>query len=68
MGQVGDITTEDASRSGFATEDLDTAEYEGDLLTTTSALLDVNNVSVSPQAPLSTALQEELQWQGNGGD
>lgn len=31
MGQVGDIPTEDASRSGFATEDLDTAEYEGDL-------------------------------------
>jgi Domain of unknown function (DUF6570) len=49
MGRVADITAEDASRSGFATEDLDTAEYEGDLPTTTSALLDVNNVSVPPQ-------------------
>src|SRR5579859_2519329 len=43
MGQVGDITAEDASRSGFATEDLDTAEFEGDLPTTISALLNVNN-------------------------
>ena len=50
MGRVVDITAEDASRSGFATEDLDTAEYEGDLPTTTSALLDVNNVSVPPSS------------------
>ena len=49
MGRVADISAEDASRSGFATEDLDTAEYEGDLPTTTSALLDINNVSVPPQ-------------------
>ena len=56
MGRVGDITAEDASRSGFATEDLDTAEYEGDLPTTTSALLDVNNVSVPPQVSTLNAL------------
>ena len=48
MGYVADISAEDASRSGFATEDIDIAEYEGDLLTTTSALLDTNNVSVAP--------------------
>ena len=44
MGRVVDITTEDASRSDFATEDLDTAEYEGDL-PTTSALLDINHIA-----------------------
>src|SRR5438477_4717118 len=49
MGRVFDTTAEDVSRSGFATDDLDTAEYEGDLPTTTSALLDINNVSVPPQ-------------------
>lgn len=54
MGWAMDITAEDASRSGFATEDLDTAEYEGDL--STSTLLDVNNVSVSPQVSTLNAL------------
>ena len=43
-------------RSGFATKDLDTAEYEDDLPTTTSALLDVNNVSVPPQVSTLNAL------------
>ena len=56
MGRVFDITAEDASRSGFSTEDLDTAEYEGDLPTTTSALLDVNNVSLPPQVSTLNAL------------
>ena len=49
MGHVADLSAEDASRSGFATEDPDTAEYEGDLPTTTSALLDINDVSFPPQ-------------------
>src|SRR5437762_11313502 len=56
MGRVADISAEDASRSGFAVEDLDTAEYEGNLLTTISALLDVNNVSVPPQVSTLNAL------------
>ena len=56
MGRVFDITAEDASRSGISTEDLDTAEYEGDLPTTTSALLDVNNVSLPPQVSTLNAL------------
>ena len=43
---VADISAEDAFRSGFAMEDLDTAEYEGYLPTTTSATIDINNVSV----------------------
>ena len=49
MGYVSDIPAEDASRSGFATEDVDIAEYNDDLPTTTSALLDINNVSVPLQ-------------------
>ena len=35
-------------RSGFATEDIDTAEHDGDLPLTTSAILDTNQVSVPP--------------------
>src|SRR5436305_10679731 len=49
MRRVADISIEDAFRSDFATEDIDSAEYEDDLSTTTSALLDINNVSVPCQ-------------------
>jgi hypothetical protein len=39
-----------ASRSGFATEDTDTEYHQGDLPFDTSAILDVNNVSLSDTA------------------
>src|SRR5579859_5765819 len=39
---------EDISRSGFAVEEIDTAEHDGDLLVTTSEILDTSEVSVSP--------------------
>ena len=47
IAQTRDSTDEDISRSGFATEDVDTAEHEGDLPLTTSAILDTSQVSVS---------------------
>jgi hypothetical protein len=43
MTQVADTTEDDASRSGFATEELET--IDGDLPLTTTAMLDVNNVT-----------------------
>jgi hypothetical protein len=48
IAQTRDNIVEDISRSGFATEDVDTAEHDGDLPLTTSAILDTSNVSVSP--------------------
>ena len=40
IGRSQDSTDEDISRSGFATEDIDTADHDGDLPLTTSAILD----------------------------
>src|SRR5204863_2675503 len=49
IAQMRDSTAEDISRSGFATEDIDTVvEHDGDLPLTTSAILDTSEVSVSP--------------------
>jgi hypothetical protein len=48
IAQTRDNIVEDISRSGFATEDVDTAKHDGDLHLTTSAILDTSNVSVSP--------------------
>ena len=41
-------SAEDVSRSGFATEDTDTYENQGDLPITTSAIVDTNGVSERP--------------------
>ena len=49
---------EDISRSGFATEDIDTAEHDGDLPLTTSAILDTSEVSVSPDVATLQRLAE----------
>ena len=48
IGRTRDSIAEDISRSGFATEDIDSAEHDGDLPLTTSAILDTSEVSVSP--------------------
>jgi hypothetical protein len=48
MSYVADPSAEDASRSGFATEDLDSAEIEGDIPLTVSGMVDVNNTTTSP--------------------
>ena len=47
MRYVADISSEDAFRSDFVIEDINIAEYEDDLLITTSTLLDINNISTS---------------------
>ena len=49
---------EDISRSGFAMEENDTAEHEGDLPLTTSAILDTSEVSVSPDIATLRRLAE----------
>jgi len=49
---------EDISRSGFATEDIDTADHDGDLPLTTSAILDTSEVSVSPDITTLRRLAE----------
>ena len=46
-----------ASRTGIATEDIDTDEFEGDLPTTSSAILDVNDVSESRDSLLLDQLE-----------
>ena len=43
MTQISDTIQDENSRSGFATEDFDT--IDGDLPLTTTAMLDVNNVT-----------------------
>jgi len=53
-----DNTDEDVSRSGFAMEDIDTADYDGDLPLTTSAILDTSEVSVSPDIATLRRLAE----------
>ena len=58
IGRSRDSTDEDISRSGFATEDIDTAEHDGDLPLTTSAILDTSEVSVSPDIATLRRLAE----------
>jgi hypothetical protein len=48
MAHVADASAEDASRSGFATEDPDVDGFEGDIPFNVSGILDVNNVTQSP--------------------
>jgi hypothetical protein len=45
MAHVSDVSTDDDSRTGVATEDPDAADLLGDLPVTVSAIVDVNNVS-----------------------
>jgi hypothetical protein len=58
IGRSRDSTDEDISRSGFATEDIDTADHDGDLPLTTSAILDTSEVSVSPDITTLRRLAE----------
>jgi hypothetical protein len=58
IGRSQDSMDEDISRSGFATEEIDTAEREGDLPLTTSAILDTSEVSVSPDIATLRRLAE----------
>jgi hypothetical protein len=48
MTTVEDPSTEDSSRSGFATEDPDTEEVDGDIPQTVSGFVDINNITRSP--------------------
>jgi len=48
MVSVSDPSTEDASRTGFATENPDSIEIHGDIPLTASGMVDVNNVTISP--------------------
>jgi hypothetical protein len=43
IGHVADPSAEDASRSGFATEDPDTHDVDGDIPLTMCAIVDINN-------------------------
>jgi len=45
VGRVQSGAVEDAMRDGFATEEIDVDEFSGDIPNTTSAIIDVNNVS-----------------------
>ena len=58
IGRSRDSTDEDISRSGFATQDIDTAEHDGDLPLTTSAILDTSELSVSPDIATLRRLAE----------
>jgi hypothetical protein len=60
IAQTRDSSEEVILRSGFATEDIDTTEHDGDLPLTTSAILDTNEVSVPPDiATLQRLVQIE---------
>ncbi len=48
MTTIADPSVEDTSRSGFATEDPDTDEVDGDIPHTVSGFVDINNVTHSP--------------------
>ena len=52
MSHVTDSAAEDASRSGFATDDLDDGTFEGDIPLTVSSVLDVNDVTRSSEVAL----------------
>ena len=45
MGRVRSGSPEDAERDGFATEDIDTDQFSGDIPITSSAVIDTNNIS-----------------------
>ena len=48
IGEVEDGSEEDDARTGVAIQDMDTAEVEGDVPMTTSAIIDIDGVSTKP--------------------
>ena len=48
IASVSDPSAEDASRTGFASENLDSIDIDGDISFTASGMVDVNNITVSP--------------------
>ena len=59
IGRVRNGGAEDASRNGFATEDLDTEYFQGDIPNVISAVLDVNN-TVKPTHLIMLKKLEEM--------
>jgi hypothetical protein len=57
IGRVQSGVVEDAMRDGFATEEIDVDEFDGDIPNITSAIIDVNNIS----QPRHLMMLEELQ-------
>ena len=57
IARVRSSAEEDAARDGFATEDVDMEEFDGDIPSTVSGIIDVNNISV----PHHLTILEELQ-------
>jgi hypothetical protein len=57
IARVRSGVEEDAARDGFATEDVDMEEFHGDIPSTTSAIIDINNISF----PHHLTVLEELQ-------
>jgi len=58
MALISDGTAEDVSRVGVATEDLDVNEFEGNIPSTVSAIIDVNNASESRDLLTISRLKE----------
>jgi len=48
MASVSDPSAEDASRTGFASDNPDSIDIDGDIPFTASGMVDVNNITVSP--------------------
>jgi hypothetical protein len=59
IAHVADVSAEDASRSGFATEDLDVQGFGGDIPFNVFGILDMNNVSRAPEIPTVEVLAEK---------
>ena len=62
IGEVKDRSEEDDARTGVATEEMDTAEVEGDVLMTTSAIIDIAGVSQPSQLQ---AIQHISLWKND---
>ncbi len=58
MALMSDVTAEDMSRVGVATEDLDVDKFEGNIPSTVSAIIDVNNTSESRDLLTISQLKE----------
>ena len=62
IGKVEDGSEEDDARMGVAIEEMDTAEVEGDILMTTSAIIDIAGVSQPSQLQ---AIQHISVWKND---
>jgi hypothetical protein len=58
IAHMADSSAEDASRSGFATEDPDVESFQGDIPFDISGIIDVNNVTEPPEVPTLAALAD----------